>query len=209
MLLLDDHTGHLDCPNFSVTSFTAQDLSPRQRRYCPLSRPEVNIKLFRTIKSHSLPYSKSYFHVRTFQIHLSCKPQKKTRSLFISFVAEICKVTGIVESEKGEVPSLAECIPVQSIEMYCHAALVSVGGRGAGSNVNRDKVLVPIFRLIGPPQRDVRISIRYRFLHLCHHSLLAGFPSERHMYDYMSKELYWTQMETDIYAAVRVGGPCA
>lgn len=72
---------------------------------------------------------------------------KKLNGLFVSFTLEACMRAGTADNEKAEVSTLAEFISAKCTDADCSSAFVSGGQLIIGSNVDNDKVLVPVFSL--------------------------------------------------------------
>lgn len=129
---------------------------------------------------------------------VSCAPQteatnfesiKESKGPSVPFIREFCMMVGITCNDKGKIPSLDEIISAQSNDPYFRSTFAYVRKPNTLFNAESDGVLVSVSPLNGASQRVVPVSIRPRFLHLSHYSLLAGHPGQRWMYDCMRKKL--------------------
>lgn len=115
---------------------------------------------------------------------------KEPKGHFVPFLSEFCLLAGITDNEKAEIPTLSKFITAQSTDSGCRTASMPVGKPITLFRIDSDGVLVRVFSLGGASQRVVPATLRPRFPHLCHYSLLVSYPGKRRMYVTVRKELY-------------------
>lgn len=118
-------------------------------------------------------------------------------------------MTGIKNTDKAEIPKIAEYISAHSTDADCRSAFSSVGKLNTTLNVDCRKVLVQISPPDGTSRRVVPAPLRRHFPHLCHYFILAGHPSKSLIYVSMRMELYWLHITNHIYPTVRDCHSCA
>lgn len=98
-------------------------------------------------------------------------------------------IASIKNSDKAEIPTLAEFISSQSTDAGCRAAFASIRKASTRFNVYSNKVLFEGFPLEGRTQRVVPASLYPRFFHLCRYPLLDSYNGDWQMYYFLTKEL--------------------
>lgn len=131
------------------------------------------------------------------QILLGCTPLavepeleaiEELNGLLVFFITEVCRIVGITDNEKAEIPKLSNFIAAQSTYSDCRGTSTSKVVAESRLSADSDGVLVRISSLDGTSQRVSPASLGPRFLHFCHYSLRAGHSGESRMYCFMRKK---------------------
>lgn len=134
---------------------------------------------------------------------------EKTQTPFTPFSNEVLVLATKADTHKVDTLVLRKFIREQSKGADCRAAFSSVAQPNSRLDVDTDGELVRVSPLDGSSTMYAPATFRDIALYLSYHSLLAGHPNERRMYDPMRKELYWPRMTNDVYSKVREFRSCA
>lgn len=104
-------------------------------------------------------------------------------------------------SEESEMwlPTLSESITVQCKEGFWEQSHRLVGAPGSAFIFEKNEVTIWKFSINWSIQKPVPASLRAWLLHQAHHSILAGYLTERKIYDSLPEDYYWSQMVRRVY----------
>lgn len=124
-------------------------------------------------------------------------------------ITEVLAITENLDPCWDQPPFLPEFVKAHAKDPYCKQVAATIGLPAFDIKVENHGLIVRKSNIDGALEKVDPKKLQARLLYLAHYPPLSGCPGQRHMYDAMRLEYYWTHMANDVHPTVDDYRKCA